>query len=141
MKQIIVIALLTITNMTMSAQNFEVHQWKNRLVLIISSDSNSEIFKKQLQELSADKKGLKSRKLIIYKILPENLQIPNKDNTWVYNSELYASYTKSGEPFKVILIGLDGGVKLEQNTVLTTEELFSKIDAMPMRQSELKNNN
>jgi hypothetical protein len=141
MKKIIIFALLTITKMTISAQNFESHQWKNRLVLIISSDSNSEIFQKQLEELSTNRKGLKSRKLIIYKILPEKLQIPNKDSTWVYNSELHASYTKSGEPFKVILIGLDRGVKLEQNAVLTTEELFSKIDAMPMRQSELKNNN
>ena len=41
----------------------------------------------------------------------------------------------------MVLIGLDGGVKLEKQEVLSMKELFSIIDAMPMRANELRNQN
>lgn len=138
MKKIIVIALLTISSKIMNTQNFESHKWISRLVLVVSSDSNSEVFKKQLKELDSNPDGLKDRKLIVYKILPKNQKTANTDSTWIYNSKLQTAYIKSGELFKVILIGLDGGTKLEQNRILTTEELFSTIDAMPLRKNEVK---
>lgn len=37
--------------MTVNAQDFESHKWKNRLVIILSNDKDSEIFQKQLKEL------------------------------------------------------------------------------------------
>jgi hypothetical protein len=98
------------------------------------------VFIKQLEELNSNPDGLKERKLIVYKILPESQKTANTDSTWIYDSEVHSSYTKSGELFKVILIGLDGGIKLVQNEELSTEALFSKIDAMPMRRTEINNN-
>lgn len=41
--------------------------------------------------------------------------------------------------FEVILIGLDGSIKLRQMEVLSKEDLIAIIDAMPMRKSEIKN--
>ena len=38
----------------------------------------------------------------------------------------------------MILIGLDGGIKLEQTTILKKKELFRIIDSMPMRMEELR---
>ena len=35
--------------------------------------------------------------------------------------------------FEVILIGLDGYIKLQQNEVISAKNLFAIIDAMPMR--------
>jgi hypothetical protein len=110
-------------------------------VIILSNDKDSEIFQKQLKELDSDHEGLKERKLIVYKILPEGQKITYHDGTWIYNSEMYRQYTNKNEYFKVVLIGLDGGIKLNQNKLLTIEELFSKIDVMPMRRSEINKNN
>ncbi len=62
-----------------------------------------------------------------------------KDNSWVLDSKLYTKYNSNARDFKIMLIGLDGGVKLEQHKVLTSKELFSTIDSMPMRSSELRN--
>ena len=39
--------------------------------------------------------------------------------------------------FKLVLVGKDGGVKLEKDAVLQPEELFAVIDRMPMRQREM----
>jgi len=40
--------------------------------------------------------------------------------------------------FSVVLIGKDGGEKLRQSTPLAPAELFAIVDAMPMRQAEIK---
>ena len=42
------------------------------------------------------------------------------------------------ERFGVALVGKDGGVKLRRHAALPTSELFSTIDAMPMRRQEMK---
>jgi hypothetical protein len=40
--------------------------------------------------------------------------------------------------FSVVLIGKDGGEKLRQTTPLTPADLFALVDAMPMRQAEMR---
>lgn len=42
--------------------------------------------------------------------------------------------------FEVILIGLDGGVKLRQTEALETKKLFDLINSVPMRQAEMRKN-
>jgi hypothetical protein len=39
--------------------------------------------------------------------------------------------------FSIFLIGKDGTVKLRSNDPVATSEIFSLIDAMPMRQEEM----
>jgi hypothetical protein len=47
--------------------------------------------------------------------------------------------TRFGAPaFSVVLIGKDGGEKLRRSTPLAPEELFAIVDAMPMRQAEVR---
>lgn len=41
--------------------------------------------------------------------------------------------------FEIILIGLDGRIKLRQSQFLLDEDLLRIIDAMPMRRNEIKN--
>ncbi|MDI1249127.1 MAG: DUF4174 domain-containing protein [Lacunisphaera sp.] len=40
--------------------------------------------------------------------------------------------------FSVVLIGKDGGEKLRQTTPLAPADLFALVDAMPMRQAEIR---
>jgi len=45
----------------------------------------------------------------------------------------------SAEGFTVVLLGKDGGEKLRAHTPVTIERLNALIDAMPMRQQEIRN--
>lgn len=54
------------------------------------------------------------------------------------SNELYSEYKTRNNSFEVLLIGLDGGVKLRQAEVLSNEKLFGRIDQMPMRRRELQ---
>lgn len=54
------------------------------------------------------------------------------------SGRLYKEYKKTDAGFEVILLGLDGGVKLRQNELLQLEKLYGTIDVMPMRRQEIK---
>jgi hypothetical protein len=44
----------------------------------------------------------------------------------------------TADEFEVILIGKDGTVKLRSKAAVSTSALFQLIDAMPMRQEEMR---
>ena len=125
--------------MNVNAQDLSKHQWKDRLVLIIAEEK-TEKFQQQLTELQKHQQGLKERKLVVYKILPEKYSTGFEEENWKSSTELYKKYKAEKSNFRVILIGLDGGEKLEQTEVLSVEKLFNTIDSMPMRQAEMRKN-
>ncbi len=127
-------------SMAITRQNLKEHQWKNRVVLIITNDSESQNYASQLQEFNMHIQEFEARKLIYYKVLPNKHKLEsNTDNSWVKDSDLYSKYNPANSAFRLILIGLDGSIKINQNELLTTKALFETIDAMPMRRGEIKN--
>lgn len=121
------------------SQDLTEHQWKDRLILILTPDTTKSLYKKQLKELYSDPEGLEDRRLVIYKVLPnEFLRDDRPDESWQESEALYQEYKRDEGEFEILLIGLDGGVKLRQNTFISKEKLFARIDQMPMRQRELR---
>jgi len=121
------------------SQELSSHQWEDRLILILTVDTSSTVYQNQIEELYSDKKGLNDRKLVIYTVLPKKFKRDNRENQgWIQSTELYAEYKQSDKPFEILVIGLDGGVKLRQSKFLSNEDLFGRIDQMPMRRDELE---
>lgn len=132
------IALFAMSSHSQS-QNLSSHQWEDRLVLILTDDNNNAVYQKQVQELYSDQQGLEDRKLVIYTILPDQFKRDDRESEdWIQSGELYGEYKKSEGSFEILLIGLDGGVKLRQNEFLPNDELFGRIDQMPMRRNEIQ---
>lgn len=124
-----------------NAQDLSSHQWKDRLVLILTKDFSNADYLKQLEELKVDPKALIERKLVIYQITPTGYKVGVDENdSWQQGADLYRQYKTIDSGFEVKLIGLDGGIKLGKNKFLSREKLFSSIDEMPMRQREIKKN-
>lgn len=131
---------------TLTAQDLNQYQWEHRLILVITKDTASKVFQKQIQELTQNMEGLIERKLLLYKVTPTQYQLidprkQNQQNHWINTDALYATYGKNDPSFKVLLFGLDGGIKLEKVKILTTNELFRIIDSMPMRAAEMRRKN
>lgn len=122
---------------TVIGQNLEQHQWVNRVLLIFSDDKKDERLIKQIEVFSEEKQGLAERKLLIYRF-SENQFTPEFNKVWFSSTLKTKKYKRKSENFKVVLIGLDGGIKLEQTSLLSTEKLFAVIDGMPMRRREIK---
>ena len=129
-----------LSTLSSCSQDLSKHQWENRVLQIFTDDKNSDAFKHQIAILSEHKKGLEERKLVVYQF-SKNEVTKNFNEVWSASNSLFKKYVKDNERFKVILLGLDGGIKLEQNSILSPEKLFAIIDGMPMRRNELKRKN
>ena len=118
------------------AQNLSQHLWKNRVILIVSEDNTA--FERQILAFKANEKGMNERSLIVYHLKSyEYEQVMPKGNVQK-STNLFEKYKQANVSFELILIGLDGGIKLRQRDFLSCEKLFAIIDSMPMRSSELK---
>ena len=128
----------------LSAQSHEKidlsdYRWQNRLLLIFTPSAENEHYQKQLTELKNKQEGLKDRDMKIFHLVSNGRSFVD-DRTINTNNvrQLYRKYDIEEEGFVVILIGKDGTEKLRKQKVLSTEKLFGVIDAMPMRQREMK---
>jgi len=104
-------------------------------------DSKADLFNSQLDLLKEKEAALKERKLIIYQIKGDKYRVGvSSEEEWrkIVHQDLHKIKQKDSR-FEVILIGLDGGIKLRQNSIILEEDLFALIDGMPMRIRELKN--
>ena len=124
------------------AQNLEKHSWKNRILLVKASDTTSEIYQEQIKEFENAPEEMRVRKFVLYKMVGEtydmvNFEEPALNDSGKVNGKPIGKSLNDKENFEVILIGLDGGIKLQQTKLLTKEALFNIVDAMPMRRSEL----
>lgn len=100
-------------------------QFSDKRQLLIFGAAQSAPVKQQLAQLDKEAKGLQER----------DLQV-------VLAAEKQALYKKykvgDAEPFVLVLVGKDGGEKFRSLKPATTAQLFGIIDAMPMRQSEMR---
>ena len=114
-------------------------QWKNRLLFLFAPNRNHPMFDSLHNSLSAQKAEAADRDLVIFEILESD---PSSMNSKYLASEAALSLRKrykvnQGE-FAVLLVGKDGGIKLNRQNETRLEDIFALIDAMPMRQEEMR---
>ena len=118
--------------------DLDAYQWKNRIILVFAPSSDSDAYKRQMQEFEGQEDGILDRDLIILELFD------NGESRWgdMSLSERVASRMRrqfdvgEGE-FSIFLIGKDGTVKLRSAVPVSVTEIFILIDAMPMRQQEI----
>ena len=98
-----------------------------RQVLLFYKEDGKEIHDAQIAELNKSKSGMKERDLTVKSFL------------FTANSADFKKWdVDTSKSFTFILVGKDGGEKHRSNTIVKYPDLFGKIDAMPMRKSEVK---
>lgn len=139
-----IIICLMLFSITSNAQDLNALKWKNRILIIKATKNNDLKFEKQLTEFKSQDNALKERKLVLYTMNNQKLTIidyttDTTDTSKRLSDDMMITIFSAKNEFEVILIGLDGSIKLRQTEVLSKEDLIAIIDAMPMRKSEIKN--
>ncbi len=98
----------------------------HRQLLIFKSLGDVQLAEQQLSSLEKAAGGVNERDI--------KITIVEKE------SPLFKKYSVDTARFTVILIGKDGFEKYRTNKLLDADQLFSIIDAMPMRQREMNKN-
>ncbi len=138
MKNISLIAYFLLIQSILMAQPFSEHRWQNRLVLILVDSPEDSLALKQLKEFQDAEEELLEYKLKIYLVAPEKCQmvLPSSKSEKSNPKTAYDRYATPNVPFEVILIGLDGGIKMRKNKVVPRQEIYALIDGMPIRRAE-----
>ena len=117
-----------------------------RALLIFSPTSSDPRFEMQFKAFEKHSQEMADRNLILIPLLGtwrttdsalRNDNVPFTDD----KEQKYARTRLHIAPtaFTVILLGKDGGEKFRFSTPVTPDQLFQLIDAMPMRQQEMRN--
>jgi len=139
MKNLLLPILLSFA-LNLSAQQLKQHRWQNRLLIIVDDQANSNKRSTQLATLKKDQVGLTERKLIIYQFSPKGYRKGVSNNSdWLNITPESNPLPQNNKGFNVYLIGLDGGIKMQQQNPVNLSTIFALIDGMPMRQAELRN--
>jgi hypothetical protein len=116
-----------------------------RALLVFAPALDNPQLVQQFNELKAHATELKSRSVLYVPIVPEghNQPIPGSKVPTVRLSEdelaaMRHRFKVEPAEFLVILIGKDGGEKLNSRTPVTVVQLERLIDSMPMRKSEMQ---
>lgn len=120
----LLVGLAIIISCGASAQELDDYIWKNRLVLIVSSDLNDDNPKKQMDLLRKDQKELEERDMLV---------LPLATNAHQLNR-----YQLPTDFDGVLLIGKDGGLKFQGDFITKPSILFTLVDGMPMRKTEIR---
>ncbi|WP_297338519.1 DUF4174 domain-containing protein [Algoriphagus sp.] len=117
---------LILVNVQMEqAKVLEDFRWKNR-VFIINASPLDEIEEKQFED----------RKLLYFQFQEDRLETSNYEGE--INLESFMKIIKAQPTENWYLIGLDGGVKRTGKGSPNVDQIWEIIDAMPMRQSEIR---
>jgi len=115
------------------------YQWKNRVIIIFANSPANEYYRMQTGELETRTEDVLDRDLIVLELFENersrmgDVFLP--DDAVKNLRELFSA--EKGR-FQFILVGKDGGVKLRSDKPVPAAELFGLIDAMPMRQEEMR---
>ena len=137
------LALITITlelsaSESSGSSSMDAYIWKNRPLLIFAPNCEDQILAAQRSEISSHSEELHERDMIVIEIAADHVTINNQDTPDLKATDLRNRYGVDAGETVVLLVGKDGGVKIRQSHVLSAEALFKTIDAMPMRQREMR---
>ena len=121
------------------SQGLEKFQWENRILILLSEDINSDEMQGQLRLFEGQENELEARKLLIVLVSPAELStMPESTYPGLSPGKIYDRFKQSDARLEHVLIGLDGGKKLQGELAISTKQLYAVIDAMPMRRAELE---
>ncbi|MEM6254729.1 MAG: DUF4174 domain-containing protein [Cyanobacteria bacterium P01_D01_bin.156] len=116
----------------------EDYQWDKRVLLIFSPSDGAPERTQQADYLSAMGAGLNARDLVVWEFINNGSVLRNGEmETDMSSQPFYEYFDVKNTEFTVLLFGKDGTEKLRRTQPVTSNRLFTLIDAMPMRQREM----
>jgi hypothetical protein len=119
--------------------DLRAYQWKNRLLILFAPSEKDLIYQSFKERLQRRAREVHDRDLLIFHVLEtgENrlANLPLNKEQGIF---LRKKFSIIPGQLIVILIGKDGKLKLRKEIPIELSEIFSVIDAMPMRQREIR---
>lgn len=120
-----------------AADPLEGFHWKERILLIFDPANSSPGRERLEQQLAAAASGVRERQIRALTVV-RGRQLTGAEGAKIEAADLVRRYRPAAGELTVVLVGKDGEEKARWQVAVDLHEIFSKIDAMPMRQAELR---
>lgn len=114
------------------------YHWENRILLIFSPSDDFPAYLEQNQIFEDNQPAIKERDLVIFKVMNQKGMAPGSKALSQQEVKSLREHLGIEEKFVTVLIGKDGTVKRKYEKVVKMETINAIIDAMPMRQREMR---
>lgn len=115
----------------------ESERWQSRPLIVIAPDANDATWRQFQQDLMkpANREAFIEREMVLYTVVngvgKRNDRALDPQTT---SALLRTLGVKPDGPTRLLLVGKDGGTKIDQHAPLDASVIFATIDRMPMRQ-------
>jgi hypothetical protein len=121
------------------SQDLDNHRWQDRVLLLFTNDIKNPEYIRQMDSLRQQPEELYKRKLLVYSLSENRYAKGLPPGRWIEGGTQDIRTKKTQTGFRLVLIGLDGGVKMDEDTFVPLRTIWKLIDGMPMRRAELHN--
>ena len=122
----VLLEAMTTTGLSQASPLDEYH-WKNR-VLVVVAPAGDAAAQTQRRIFETDAKGMSERQIVLSEALDDSER----------SRGIRSRMSADGKRFRVFLIGKDGRTAASSDKPLSANDLFARVDAMPMRQDEIR---
>ncbi len=114
--------------------------WEKRVLLIIAPHERRTDYRQQVMHIEAVGAGLRERDMTVIEAFADGRVFIDGQALDTKSASFYRRFGVDLDQFRAILVGKDGTVKLDRNDPVTSDDLFTLIDSMPMRRLEMQRN-
>jgi hypothetical protein len=119
--------------------SLRAQQWQHRVVLLFAPSEQTPAYQQQMRQWQSAAEGMRDRDLKLVEVIANGQSRADGQPIAAASAEqLRGQFGVAATDCIVILIGKDGGEKRREQAPVDPAVLFRTIDAMPMRQQEMK---
>ena len=130
--------LLALTAGQAEAAPLDKYRWKRRLLMVFAPVKPHPSLVVQRKRLKEATEGLEERDVTVVEVVQDSVFIDGNLEIEIDAKAMRKEFDTTIIEFTVLLIGKDGGEKLREDEPITMDKLYDTIDAMPMRQQEIR---
>jgi hypothetical protein len=123
-------------------QSLQPFKWQKRVVLVFAANAADARWQRQQELLKQADQELTARDLVVLGVLGNQVSAINTRMSNMPKPDLLREqYKIKPDDFTVVLIGKDGTEKYRAQDVIKPGAIFHIVDAMPIRQQEIRRQN
>ena len=116
--------------------------WENRPILIFVESPDNANYQALTQQIERERAGIKDRGIVILHLISEGQSLLGEQPISEGSAqEVRQRFQPNPEVMTVVLVGKDGTEKARKTGLVDITSFFPIIDAMPMRQREMRQQN
>ncbi|MFD2191654.1 DUF4174 domain-containing protein [Pistricoccus aurantiacus] len=117
-------------------------QGKFRPLILVTPSAENADYQRMLADIQRQRASLEERRMLLYRIEDSEGWREDKPMTAPETRALLEALELDAQgPLQVVLVGLDGGKKMQLEGHVELQEIFRTIDNMPMRRAQMKHQN